>query len=326
MRELLETVRKWQAEGTLGVLVRAVDVQGFGAGQYGNAQVVAEAGTRSGTVFRGVSDTEIDRGVSAALNAGTPQVLQLTVSEPDAIASGLSCGGRATMIVEPLALVSAMLWEAVASGQTFVLATRLDPAATMLICAEGIGGSLGDDALQTRAEELGRTLLGESRQSRVVEGDLFLERIAPRTRIVTVGGGEVVQALLDVGASLGWLVERSADEEAIDLVESLGGADALVVTSHHPSLGPAALAAGLASNAFFVGALGSRRTQQRRAETLAGLGISADDIARIHGPVGLDLGGQTPAESALAIAAEILAVRSGRNITGLRDGTGPINS
>ena len=74
-----------------------------------------------------------------------------------------------------------------------------------------------------------------------------------------------------------------------------------------------------------MGALGSRHTQQRRADKLSGLGFDDAAIERVHGPVGLDLGGRTPAETALAICAEILAVRAGRDLPSLRDRGGPIN-
>ena len=90
-------------------------------------------------------------------------------------------------------------------------------------------------------------------------------------------------------------------------------------------IGPAALWAALQSEAGYIGALGRRETQTSRAKTLRELGASDEQISSIHGPIGLDLGGRNPAETALAICAEILAVRSGRSLPGLREGSGSIN-
>jgi xanthine dehydrogenase accessory factor len=129
-----------------------------------------------------------------------------------------------------------------------------------------------------------------------------------------------------VGRSLGWLVDVVDGGDAIEAARRLGPADALVVTTHDPVLGPDVLGAALGSRAFFVGALGSRGTQARRAERLTEMGFGSDDLARVHGPVGLDLGARSPAETALSICAEVLAVRSGRAIASLRDRPGPINA
>ena len=136
----------------------------------------------------------------------------------------------------------------------------------------------------------------------------------------------MVDALVDVARSLGWLLEVVNDSgEAIEASRRLGPADAVVVTSHDPVLGPDVLGAALSSRAFFVGALGSRGTQAKRAARLTEMGFGPDDLDRVHGPVGLDLGARTPAETALAICAEVLGVRSGRDVRGLRTTTGPIN-
>ena len=168
--------------------------------------------------------------------------------------------------------------------------------------------------------------MADSRQNRLDTDGLVVEKVAPKTKVVTIGGGEVVAALADLTASLGWLYETQPEgDAAVACAAALSGADALVVTTHHPHWGPACLAAALQSTAFFIGALGSRGTQRRRGEALLASGTSEADVARIHGPVGLDLGGRTPAETALAICAEVLAVRSGRDLPSLRDRGGPIN-
>ena len=109
------------------------------------------------------------------------------------------------------------------------------------------------------------------------------------------------------------------------LTADLRPSDALVVLSHDPAVDTPALAAALRSGEPYVGALGSRHTQSARRQRLAAIGVPDAACDRIHGPVGLDLGARTPEEVALAVCAEILAHRSGRDAASLRAGTGPIN-
>jgi len=319
------------------VLVRIVEASGFGAAQRERAVLVLPDGTWAGSILRGVSDAEVDRltmtvlGLGDRVDASREQLVRVT--DADASACGLSCGGRARLVAQPLTSVPRGLWDAVCDGRPVVLATLVDagPApSTMLVEADRVQGTLGDDEADRVAATRGRALLADPRRAgdtvELAAGRILLDRIEPATRIVGIGGGEVLEALATLASALGWLFDAEPEGPSATLAaERLGPQDALVLTSHHPDHGPAALAAALASEAFFVGALGSRSTQTRRGQRLAALGVAAADIARIHGPVGLDLGGRTPAESALAICAEILAVRSGRPLPGLRDGAGPIN-
>ena len=99
----------------------------------------------------------------------------------------------------------------------------------------------------------------------------------------------------------------------------------VLVFTHDPKFDEPALTAALATDAGYVGALGSRRTQERRAERLRDAGIDEDSIARIHAPCGLDVGARTPSETAISVLAEVIAVRTGRTGESLRDTSGPIH-
>lgn len=356
MRELVEPVERWRAAGVDAALVRAVEVTGFGAGQYDNALVRSAQGETAGAILRRVSDDAVAGAVTALFDDPSHSARELVValSDPEATAGGLSCGGSARLVVQAAESLPPALWEALASARPVTLATRLRPEGGPATAAFGEGlvaGSLGDARLDERAQAAAHDLLADPRASRVtldVPPDLtsdpssstssgatpggrpdrvVIEKVVARTRVAAVGTGEVVEALVDLAPALGWLAEPLGDRETSPgAAGRLGPSDALVVTTHHPRRGPDALLAGLRSGAFFVGALGSRRTQERRAEALRGLGATEDELVRIHGPVGLDLGGRSPAETALAICAEILAVRSGRDLPGLRDRAGPINT
>jgi xanthine dehydrogenase accessory factor len=144
--------------------------------------------------------------------------------------------------------------------------------------------------------------------------------------LIVVGEGQLADALAAQGALLGWstLIESVWSETTAERVRSLGHSDAVVVLSHDHAVDTPALAAALATDCY-VGALGSRHTQSGRRERLRALGLSDDALDRIHGPVGLDLGARTPEETAVAVAGEILAHRSGRSAANLRSTSGPIN-
>jgi xanthine dehydrogenase accessory factor len=143
--------------------------------------------------------------------------------------------------------------------------------------------------------------------------------------MIVVGGGDLAVALEGQAGLLGWQAMVASSVETVEGLQ-LGPTDAMIVLSHDPLLDTPALAAALASPAGYVGALGSRHTQAGRRERLLAGGVDEDALGRIRGPAGLDLGSRTPAEIALAISAEILALRSGRLGGALRDRAAPINA
>ncbi len=335
MRELIDHLDQWRVAGLRHVLVRAVDVRGFGAGQYDNTQIVNERDERCGTILRGLVDNEIAAAVKSVLAEGAPRLVRVRAAMTEAEGVGLSCGGSAQLLVQLASDFPKDMWDQIKVGQPVVLASviRADgqpDAGAIVVRADGsTAGTLGSTALNTCAAEAGSKLLATDRRSRerieINDDTLLLDKLVPRTRVV-VGAGELAEALADVTRVLGWSIEVVADDPAaINVAAVLGPADALVVATHHPEVGPAALWAALQSEAGYIGALGARGTQASRAATLRELGASDAQIDSIHGPIGLDLGGRNPAETALAICAEILAVRSGRALPGLREGAGSIN-
>jgi xanthine dehydrogenase accessory factor len=143
-------------------------------------------------------------------------------------------------------------------------------------------------------------------------------------RLLVVGDGPVSERLAPMAGMLGWEAMVAAT-----LPEALAGvrtADAVVVTSHHAEVDGPAIAAALAAEPAYVGAMGSRKTQARRREWLLANGMSEDELARVHGPAGLDIGADSPAEIALSILAEMVATLRGVSASGaLSDREGPIH-
>ena len=147
----------------------------------------------------------------------------------------------------------------------------------------------------------------------------------PDPVLVVVGDGALADAIARQAAVLGWPAAVTADvDAATKALGEAGASGALVVLTHAVKLDVPVLAAALRGEVPYVGALGSARTQQRRAERLRADGITDAEIARIHGPIGLDLGGNRPANIALGICAEILASRNHRDAASLRGRTAPI--
>jgi xanthine dehydrogenase accessory factor len=185
---------------------------------------------------------------------------------------------------------------------------------------------------------------GEARQEEVT---VFLETFAPPPRMLVFGAVDFTAALVRVAKVLGYHVTVCdarevfatkarfpfADEVVVDwpnrLLErigpELGRRDAVCVLTHDHKFDVPAIQGALATGAGYIGAMGSRRTHLERVERLREAGVADEELARVHSPIGLDLGARTPEETAISICAEIIAERTGRQTRSLRDGEGPIH-
>lgn len=141
--------------------------------------------------------------------------------------------------------------------------------------------------------------------------------------LLIVGGGEVADALTSIADTLGWA--PTVVDTLEDTVASLPAVDSVVVLSHHDDVDGPAVAAALESGTSYIGAMGARKTQDRRREWMLAHGVTEDQLARVHTPVGLDIGANSPAEIALSIAAEMVAVRRGVQGGSLKNRPGPIH-
>ena len=202
----------------------------------------------------------------------------------------------------------------------------------LLVRADGqASGSLGDAAADERALAFGEELMWAERSE--LRGDLFVDVVAPPPRLIVFGAVDFAAALCRMARAAGWrpyvvdprgrFATRERFPDAEDVVvawperafATLGGIDRatyIAVLTHDPKLDDAALTAALAADPAYIGAMGSRRAQEKRRERLLALGVADADVARIAAPIGLDLGGLTAEETALSIMAEVVAVRNGR--------------
>jgi xanthine dehydrogenase accessory factor len=145
--------------------------------------------------------------------------------------------------------------------------------------------------------------------------------------VLLVGVEPFASELLRQATLLGWSTQTTADlDESLAALQPLGAQDAVIVLEHQHEIATPVLAAALQSDVGYVGALGSRRMQEARRRSLQAAGATDEQLAALHCPTGLDLGAQTPAESAVSIVAEIIASRSGRDAQPLRTGSDRIGA
>jgi xanthine dehydrogenase accessory factor len=225
----------------------------------------------------------------------------------------------------------------------------VNAGAKLLLRPDGTrDGTLGDPELDAAAIELADELLwAERSELHDVNGArLFVDVTAPPPRLLVFGAVDYAAALCSMAKTAGWRSfvidprgrfatrERFPDAEEVvaawpaDAVERLGGIDRatyLVVLTHDPKLDDAALTLALESDAPYIGAMGSRRAQEKRRDRLVAAGVPEDALGRISAPIGLDLGGLTSEETALSILAEVVAVRNGREGGRLSTASGRIH-
>jgi len=326
-------LRRWaeSGAGTIGV-VRLLDRHGLGTVESGQVLAAAPDGDLAGELLHGALDRAVVPLAIAEATGAPPITRDAHVVDDDALAAGLACGGGVTLLAHPLpAPLAAALGAALEQAQPAVLATTANGAAALVLTGPDLGevhGSLGTGALDAAATGVARDRVrrGATVTERVsADGtDLLLDVWVPVPSVLVVGAGAIGEALVAQAALLGWSARRVTGlGDARAAVAGFSDADVLVLLDHDPAF-DAVLADGLRHGRGFVGALGSRHTQAERRERLLAAGLTDGDLAALHGPVGLDLGARTPAETAVSIVAQVIALRAGRSGTALAASEGRI--
>jgi xanthine dehydrogenase accessory factor len=282
----------------------------------GSKLVVREDGSISGSVSNGCVENDVILAAQEVLAGGEPRLITYGITDEMAFGVGLPCGGEIDVFVEPL------------QGEE-------QPDVTLTVVAgEGVGEKLHDAELEQAARRRGRSHVFEY-EGRTVFADVSV----PPPRLFVYGAADTAEALCGAAKLLGWRTivadarprfatpERlpSADEilvlwpdEALAHVAP-DAATAVVVLTHDDKFDLPLVRGALATEAFYLGWLGSRRNQERRRGLLLEDGVAEEELERVSGPAGLDLGAGSPAETAVSILAEILAVRGGRSGGPLRE-------
>jgi xanthine dehydrogenase accessory factor len=313
--EVIRTALDWQGRGHRVVMGTVVRTWGSAPRPPGSLMIIRDDGQVAGSVSGGcIEDDLIGRVARGELAGRSPEVTTYGASAEEAQRFGLPCGGSVQVVLEPLR-ASSLLRELIVAIDGHQLVSRRLDLATGLV-------TLG-------AAQAGDTVRFDGKQLTTVHG--------PRMRLMIVGGGQLSRYLASMAVMLdyrvtvcdprpeyheGWdamegvTLSRSMPDDLV-LAMNLDANSAVVAVTHDPKLDDLALMEALRTPAFYVGALGSLRNNQARRQRLAEhFDMSAAELARLRGPVGLNLGALTPPEIALAIVAEMTARRRGVDLTG----------
>ena len=344
MRDILPDLNRWHAESRPIALATVVQTWGSSPRRAGAKMALTPDpdGKITGSVSGGcVEGAVYDTGVNV-LKSNRPQLLHFGVADETAWEVGLACGGSIDIFVKPLdekifqALQSILVDETPAALVTVVRGPDELLGREMLVEENGKATGSLIDSLDKQALELARETLstGESRRVMLNEGiEVFLEVILPPPTLIAVGGVHITVALMALAKTIGYrtvvIDPRSAfgsqerfpnvdrliqlwPEEAFQQIP-LTRSTAVAMLTHDPKLDDPALKIALPSPAFYVGALGSKTTQAKRRHRLLEEGLTEEQLDRLHGPIGLEIGAGTPEEIAMSIMAEIVAASN--NVT-----------
>lgn len=319
---VLAQARAWRAAGRRVGLATVVATWGSSPRPAGSKLVVGEDGGFVGSVSGGCIEAAVIHEALEVMAGAAPHTIGFGVSDESAWEVGLACGGKIEVYVEAIdapdgkGMTSAVLDELIAARaarRSVVLATPLDGGTPRVIDAG--------------APEVAAVVASDQA---AVEGGVLLEPHLAPLRLIVVGAVHVAHPLAELAAIAGFAVTivdprrafataaRFPGKELVTAWPDAGVASlapdartAVVTLTHDPKLDDPALEVALASPAFYVGCLGSKKTHAARRERLAGRGVSEAALDRLHGPVGLRIGARAPAEIAVSILAEVIAVLRG---------------
>jgi len=306
--EVLRTAEEWRRSGHRAALGTIVRTWGSAPRPVGAMVAIRDDGQIVGSVSGGcVEDDLVEKVKEKFAAANKPEVVTYGVTNEEATRWGLPCGGTLELVLEPVTEASGI--------------------------AELLKKIQSQQLVKRRLEmESGRSTLEPGRWQDVLEfdGRILSTVHGPRWRLVLIGAGQLTRYLAEMARMLdyhvavidpreeyasGWdlaavPINRGMPDDVVRELQ-LDGHSALVALTHDPKLDDLALMEGLKSAAFYVGAIGSKKNNDARRERLKEFDVSAEEIARLRGPVGLYIGSKTPPEIAVAILAEMTAVRHG---------------
>lgn len=344
MKEVATELEQWLATGEPVAIATVVGITGSAPRPLG-ATLIARAGEKiAGSVSNGCVESAVYEEAMAVLKDGHARVVNYGISDEFAFTVGLSCGGAIDVLIEPVGALHRVALEAVRSEHPAVLVRIVAPgdrAGTVAVLTEDRADGWSSELAELKVGALAALSEGHSRSvtARIAdtEAAVFLEALAMPPLLAIVGATHVGQALAHLAKAVGYRVVVAdprtalANPERFPAMEILaawpeealatlrfGRTSAIAVLAHDDKFDHPALLAALKSSAGYVGAIGSRTTNEKRVAWLRAQGVSERDVARVHAPIGLDIGASSVEEIALAILAEIVAVRrhrSGRSLS-----------
>ena len=340
MRDILPDLDKWRAEEDKPIaLATVIQTWGSSPRRAGAKMALTPDGKITGSVSGGcVEGAVFEEGVEA-LKSKRTKLLHIGVADETAWEVGLACGGSIDIFVKPLdAEIFKSLRSVLTKEDTAVLVTvvrgpdNLLGRELLLKEDDNVIGTISDE-LNGQALNLAKETLAQGESRRTILNDdveVFMEVLLPPPTLVAVGGVHITIALMSLAKTLGYrtvvvdprrafgnedrfpnvdqLIQAWPDEafQEVPITRST----AIAMLTHDPKLDDPALKIALPSPAFYVGALGSKNTQAKRRQRLLDEGLTEEQLDRLHGPIGLEIGAGTPEEIAMSIMAEIVAARN----------------
>jgi xanthine dehydrogenase accessory factor len=342
MKDVMEIVGDWVREGDPVALATVVDTKRSAPQPPGTKMAINDAGQMAGAVSGGCVEGQVVQVAERILRGGDPQLLNYGIADEEAWDVGLPCGGEISIWVETYedAGLQGRFRELGRRGGRGALTTVLEGpenvGAKLLLLEDGTSqGTLEDPELDAAAVRRAASAMWSERSElyEVGETKLFVDVVAPPPRLIIFGAVDFAAQLAAAAKLAGWRTflvdprkrfaapERFPEAERViaawpdKALEELGGIDratSIAVLTHDPKLDDAVLKIALRSEAQYIGAMGSRRAQEKRRERLLAEGLTDEELGRLAAPIGLDIGALTAAETAISIMGEITAVRRGR--------------
>ena len=316
MREVLSELEQWTREGEEIALATVVETWGSSPRPLGSKMVVTKSGKMAGSVSNGCIEGAVFDEAQKVLKSGQPKLAAFGVADDVAFEVGLACGGHIEVFVQPLGPAHKQLIAMLERNEAATLRTNLVTGAVELSKGAPSGS------------ELARR-----------DGDEFIEPVRRPAHLVIVGAIHIAIPLHRLAKLMGYRVtvvdarakfatkERFPDADELIVAWpdeamaklTLDNSTYVVILTHDPKFDLPALRSVLGKDVGYIGAIGSRKTNQKRFDALRAEGFTEDQLSRVHGPIGLDLGGRGAEETALGILAEITATRFGGSGAFMRD-------
>ena len=330
MRDIASVLDSWlEGDGPLA-LSTVVQTWGSGPRRPGARMTIDRAGRIAGSVSGGCVESSVVQAAREVIESGEPRLLRFAVSDELAWGVGLACGGSLTVFVERA--------DRALLGQVREGMRRRDAVGLAVMTS---GPNLGESLVKVAGSPgIGSPALADVADAALAagkplatdtgDGSVFCDVILPPESLVIVGGVHIAQTLCGLATRVGYrpvicdprpVFASPVRFPGVEIVNEwpeegfrrigLDASTAVATLTHDPKLDDPALALALESSAFYVGALGSRKTHARRLDRLKERGVSEDALARIAAPIGLEIGARTPDQIALAVMAQVVAARNG---------------
>ena len=352
MLDLLPQIQEWFAAGEKVAVATVIRVAGSAPRPVGARMIVSSEGRMAGSVSGGCVEITVYEEMTAVLGGGPPRKLHFGITEDMIWDVGLACGGTIDVFVQKLdpALVTVLV-DHVEQGIPVMLAMAVSGESAagepVLVTRDGlVQGRAGVRVIQVAQEMLASRAEAGAIHEIAPGMEVFVEPFLPPPVLVIIGGVHTAIPLTLFAKELGFYVIVADPRAKFASLERFPGADEvllewpdealahleidnatyIVILTHDPKIDEPTLAAALQTEAAYIGAIGSRGTHAERFDRMAEWGVTREQLARVYAPIGLDLGGRSPEETALSIISEVIAVKNGRSGISLRDSRGPIGA